>query len=242
MKFFYDSEFIEGFLPNRLLGFPLPNLLSKRRHAIDLISIAIVAEDGEVYEAISNEYNYDDASDWVKDNVITPLYTSTVYGDMRNMVDDDNFHKWYGTSNKQIANEIKEFIYRKVGHNPYTCPSCAGNYMSENLPESSRIDLYGYFSAYDHVLLSSLFGSMMDLPKWFPMYTIDLQQELSENAEHIYMALTKGLGANHKATMSHVKLINYIQKSDAYPKLRGEHLAVNDAKWNKKLFEFLQKY
>ena len=62
MKYFIDTEFIEGFHKP---------MSGKRRHFIDLISIGIIAEDGREYYAISKEYNYDDASNWVKENVIT---------------------------------------------------------------------------------------------------------------------------------------------------------------------------
>ena len=236
MKFFYDSEFIEGFLPNRLLGLPLPNWLSKRRHAIDLISIAIVAEDGDEYSAISSEYKYPDASDWVKENVITPLYTSTVSGDMRNIVGVDRFQRWYGKSNKQIAEEIKEFVYRKIG---LVKPAHLRNFdVVKHLYPT--IEIYGYYSAYDHVLLQSIFGTMMDLPEGFPMYTIDLKQMLDENAVSIYMSLTRGLGAAHKRLLSHERILSFIKASNLYPKLADEHLAISDARWNKKLFEFIE--
>ena len=56
MKYFIDTEFIEGFHKP---------LFGKRRHFIDLISIGIVAEDGREYYAISNGYRYKDADKWV---------------------------------------------------------------------------------------------------------------------------------------------------------------------------------
>ena len=43
--------------------------------------------------------------------------------------------------------------------------------------------MYGYYSAYDHVVFSWLFGKMIDLPEGFPMYTIDLKQTLDELVE-----------------------------------------------------------
>jgi hypothetical protein len=64
MKYFIDTEFIEGFHKP---------LFGKRRHFIDLISIGIVAEDGRTYYAISSEFNPKDADDWVKTNVISKL-------------------------------------------------------------------------------------------------------------------------------------------------------------------------
>jgi len=105
MKYFLDTEFIEGFHKP---------LFGKRRHFIDLISIGIVAEDGRRFYAISTEYNYNDADDWVKENVIMPMYLQTVSGDMRNRHDVSNFHKFYGRPNDMIADEIKAFVMKPI--------------------------------------------------------------------------------------------------------------------------------
>ena len=86
MKYFFDTEFIEGFRKP---------LFGKRRHFIDLISIGIVAEDGREYYAISNEYDYKDADEWVIKNVLTPAYISAVHGDNRNRLSVKNFHFEY---------------------------------------------------------------------------------------------------------------------------------------------------
>ncbi len=37
-------------------------------------------------------------------------------------------------------------------------------------------DFWAWYGAYDHVALCSMFGSMMDLPKNFPMFTQDIKQ------------------------------------------------------------------
>lgn len=39
------------------------------------------------------------------------------------------------------------------------------------------LELWGWYSAYDHVCLAQLFGRMIDLPDWCPMLTMDLKQE-----------------------------------------------------------------
>ena len=51
MKFFLDTEFFE------------------RPCQIDLISIGLVADNGDEYYAESSEFDWDDASDWLKRNV-----------------------------------------------------------------------------------------------------------------------------------------------------------------------------
>lgn len=71
-------------------------------------------------------------------------------------------------------------------------------------------EFWAYYADYDHVALCQLFGAMMDLPKGWPMYTRDLKQ------------LCVSIGD---------------------PKLpeqdKGEHHALADARWNKKVFDFL---
>lgn len=39
-------------------------------------------------------------------------------------------------------------------------------------------EIWGYFSDYDWVVFCQLFGTMMDLPEGFPMYCLDLKQEM----------------------------------------------------------------
>src|SRR5258708_2885453 len=55
MRYWMDCEFIED------------------GHTIELISIGIVAEDGREYYAQSGEFDRRNASDWVKENVLSHL-------------------------------------------------------------------------------------------------------------------------------------------------------------------------
>ena len=190
MKYFLDTEFIEGFHKP---------LFGKRRHYIDLISIGVVAEDGRKYHAISNEYNYKDANDWVKQNVITPLYASTVHGDARNRFEADNFHYSYGKSKKQIRIDLLQFF---------------GCYLDVHFPRigTDIPEIYGYYSDYDWVLFCSLFGRMIDLPKGFPMYCIDLKQMMDE------------------------RMLDREWKRKNCPDPSDEHNALADAIWNMRLY------
>ncbi len=206
MKYFIDTEFIEGFHKP---------MFGKKRHFIDLISIGIVAEDGRIYYAISNEYNYNDADDWVKKNVIIPMYLQEIGGDKRNHIDAEHFHKCIpnGKSNKQIAEDINHF--------------CNSNSFLYN-KAGSELEFYGYYADYDWVVFCSLFGRMIDLPKGFPMYCKDLKQMLDEKAKLIPYSYNKKLG------------LESIKMSEGYPKQENEHNALDDAKWNLRLFEFIQ--
>jgi len=57
MKYFIDTEFLEGTQDKTFLGFKY----SKTKPTIDLISIGIVAEDGREYYAISKDFNLKEA-------------------------------------------------------------------------------------------------------------------------------------------------------------------------------------
>lgn len=153
MKYFIDTEFIEG-LHKPIFG--------KKRHFIDLISIGIVDENGRSYYAISNEYKFEDANKWVQDNVIIPMYRQEISGDRRNHMNAETFHKYTNKSfsNDRIAEDIRRF--------------CQSNVYGE--PQ-----FYGYYADYDWVVFCSLFGRMLDLPKGFPMYCRDLKQMLDES-------------------------------------------------------------
>jgi hypothetical protein len=189
MKYYLDQEFIEGFHKP---------LLGKRRHFIDLISIGIVCEDGREYYAISNEFDPKDADEWVMGNVIAKLPSKENYD-------------W--KSNKQIADEIIEFVYKGC--------ECSNNVADcgKNIP----IEFYGYYSDYDWVLFCSLFGRMIDLPQGFPMFCIDLKQSLDE-------AIDK-LGWDLEGVKKY---------KGGFPEQENEHNALADARWNKKLHEYIQ--
>lgn len=261
MKYFIDTEFIEGFSKWTF---------AKNRHFIDLISIAIVGEDGRVYSAISKEYHFNDADKWVQDNVIIPLYTNTVHGDARNRYTAENFHKTFGKSNKQIAQEICEFINYGIDnfvfkitradcwaecfykdefayqrkHNtfiPKTIWKSGDNGTEKNMfLFYNQPEFYAYFADYDWVLLCSLFGRMIDLPQGFPMYCNDLKQSLDEEVGKLknsdffqYFHVDKPLTFNEK--LEAIKKFN-----KKYPAENNGHNALEDAVWNKDLFNFIQ--
>lgn len=164
MKYFIDTEFIEGFHKPAF---------GKRRHFIDLISIGIVCEDGRTYYAISKEFNQKDADCWVKENVISKLPEQSVsFYDSPRMREDSLLWKF----NNRIKNEIIKFIYE-----PFTL---ANAFIGGDLElKSGDIDFYAYYADYDWVVFCSLFGRMIDLPDGFPMYCKDLKQILDEKAK-----------------------------------------------------------
>lgn len=201
MKYFIDTEFIEGFHKP---------WFGKRRHFIDLISIGLVREDGYTYSAISSEWRYKDADEWVKKNVVIPLYISTVHGDARNGCDASNFHRaGFGLPNEVIAKDLRSTFEYDVYIN-------------------SPIEIYGYFSDYDWVLFCSLFGRMIDLPKGMPMYCRDLKQMMDEK-----------ISLQEIATIGYDAAVERLKQRVGYPPQLDQHNALVDALWNKRLYESL---
>lgn len=74
-----------------------------------------------------------------------------------------------------------------------------------------RPEFWGYYADYDWVVLCQLFGTMMDLPKGWPMYCRDIKQ------------LCDSLGNPRLPEQG-----------------KGEHHALADARWNRTAWEFLQ--
>jgi len=205
MKYFFDTEFIEGFHKP---------LFGKRRHFIDLISIGIVAEDGREYYAVSTDFNPKDADDWVKENVIVnlpdryPPFMGGRHGD---------WQKW--KSNRQIAAEIIRFVKPSGEDTGLSYSDWVDNYGGE-------AEFYAYYADYDWVVFCSLFGRMIDLPKGFPMYCRDLKQMLDEKVG--------GFPRDFEANLELLKT------RPSYPQQENEHNALDDARWNFKLFNFLK--
>jgi hypothetical protein len=150
---FIDTEFIE--------------------ETMELISIGIVKDTGETYYAVSNEFNAENASDWVKKNILATL------------------DKTDAKSIKKIRDEIKDFLL--------------------DVKEPKFI---GYFCAYDYVLWSKIFGSFDDYPKNYPMYFVDLKQDMDR------MSFPKNL-----------KPIN-----------DNEHHALSDALHIREMYDLVKKY
>lgn len=73
---------------------------------------------------------------------------------------------------------------------------------------------WGYFADYDWVVFCQIFGAMVDLPEGYPYYCRDLKQWAD------FLGIPR----------------------DAYPPTeKVEHHALNDARWNLKLYKMLHK-
>ena len=157
---------------------------------IDLLSIGIVAEDGREFYAESQEADISKASDWVRENVIPHLWSR--------QTDQRNANAWSRDggqggllSRPEIATGLRWFC---------------------NPEQHGKPEFWGYDSDYDWVALCQLFGTMMDLPKGWPMYCRDIKQ------------LCDDLGDPRLPEQS-----------------EGEHHALADARHNRVMCEFLAR-
>ncbi len=191
-RYWYDCEFVE-----RGPDYP-----------IDLISIGIVCEDGREYYAQASWCLMHRANKWVQENVLPQLKMCS-----------GNSHLQAHTITESHAVHDMGKCDLYTSHNlPDECPWRNHEQMAAdiltfmNVEQYGKPELWGYYSAYDHVAFCQLFGTMMDLPKGFPMYTRDIKQ---------------------------------LCDSVGNPKLpeqgKDEHNALEDAKHNRVMYEFLAK-
>lgn len=269
MKYFLDTEFLEGTQKKRLFGFPYGNT----PNTIDLISIGIVAEDGREYYAISKDFNLKEAWNryqldvnkkhplgpkylknyWIRNNVLLPIFKElckksfndkkyvkehlgTVlskfsYSHLKSLIN------WYGKTNKEIANDIVVFVYGESNNLEGLSPlQEAQKYKPNNHIE--KPEFYAYYADYDWVVFCWLFGTMMDLPKGFPMYCRDLKQMIDEECDYINsLAQEKSPGCplvTHKSMKENHP--NYPKQDES-----KQHNALEDARWDFELYKFLEK-
>lgn len=291
MKYFLDTEFLEGCQAKRIFGIPL----GKTKPTIDIISVGLVAEDGREYYAISKDFNlkeawnrYDVIVDqvsgdmrnhfpegrkrkvyWIRENVLKPIYYDLIGKDI-NFHNYDQFFTYNSLSrlinskaksNKQIAEEIFNFVNPDLGF-PISAYNNSdlkdGKPLSDHFNNHNVIDIDGYFyarpefytyyGAYDHVVFCWLFGKMIDLPKGFPMYSKDLKQIIDthfsyDNQILEYLKEEKELHGKYPSKYLAEYIMHNIEEiknNQNYPKQENEHNALSDARWNKKLYDFLQ--
>lgn len=170
----------------------------------------------------------------------------------------------YGKTKKQIIEEIKNFVGYKEGGQILTksglelgCEVMKGKIDdSRNAPVyNPKPVFYAYYADYDWVVFCQLFGKMNDLPDGFSQYCNDLKQIMDTEIDKLWFQVHKinqddifMMGGNPdsktfiKEKVNGVKNILKLVKSYyTYPKQKNEHNALDDAKWNKKLHEFIKK-
>lgn len=137
----------------------------------------------------------------------------------------------YGKTNKEISKEIIDFTILK---------NQLDNEVIINSSDINYPEFYAYFADYDWVAFCWLFGKMMDLPKGFPMYCKDLKQILDEKVKS-YLSDEYSKKFHVVPTDNLEERLYVIKKEYGFPKQENEHSAIHDARWNKKLYDFINK-
>jgi len=159
-------------------------------NTIDLISIGLKCTDGRTLYAESTCFDERKANEWVKVNVISKL-------------------RWYGNikSNKGFCNVSTVDGVTEAFGTLDVIRDAILEFVIHDEPE-----FWGYYADYDWVVFCWLFGSMIDLPKNYPMYCRDLKQLSDE------------------------------YKVPRFQSPKGEHDALIDACWNEELHEHIIKH
>jgi hypothetical protein len=127
------------------------------------ISVAMRAEDGKELYLIFKDAPLASIKDhpWLMEHVVPHLPVAIAPGTSRKLT-WNTLHPDYG-----LVRPVAD-IRRTVS-----------NWIEAAVAESgaAKAQLWGWYSSYDHVLLSRLFGRMIDLPGFVPMLTFDLKQE-----------------------------------------------------------------
>lgn len=125
---------------------------------IDLISIGVINYDtGDTFYAVSNEFDTARVAKhwWLMENVMSSIEHETfveIPFDGGPVVRD-----FFVTDEACMSREaIKEGLLDFIG--------------------LEKAELWAWYSAYDHVCLAQLFGTMMELPATIPMTTYDIKQ------------------------------------------------------------------
>lgn len=162
-------------------------------HYIIPISLGIVAEDNRELYLVNRQY----METWLFEE---PYYWQGQYASepnkfvgqyvVRQIILDENmygYEDWIFVEDWPVL--VRDFI------------SCNGRYESRE-----QIELWGYYSAYDHVCLAQLFGPMDKLPEPVPMFTHEIMQ-LKHDQSLPVRDLTKLPEHNALADAKYQKLI-----------------------------------
>lgn len=161
---------------------------AEKRGSIDLISIGIVSEDGREFYAEVDRFDDSVCNQWVRENILPKLWSR--------QKDKSPFNAWSrdgGCGGLMTVAEIASGVQQFVG--------------SHEKPQ-----FWGYYCDYDWVVFCWLFGSMIELPKGWPMYCRDLKQWCDQLGNPILP-----------------------------PQVSMEHNALEDARWNRKAWNFLEE-
>jgi hypothetical protein len=277
MKYFMDTEFLEGSQKLRLFGW---NTGLDDVNTIDLISIGIVSEDGREFYEVSKDFNLKEAWNrwqqrtgqgdrnnhepkhyWIRENVLLPIFKEFLKLETEYLIKQRrmigyafpldtqftyrNFKrllKKFGKTNKEISKKVIKFVYINEGF-PVAKIEKRGDIIVLDLDKlkDKNIEFYAYYGAYDWVVFCWLFGKMIDLPKGFPMFFKDLKVMLDSAAVDYYNERFHYLEEPEKLDVSDYDKIIFVKNLNNYPTQDNCHNALDDAKWDLKLYKFIEE-
>jgi hypothetical protein len=126
-------------------------------YAIEAISIGIVSEDGREFYAVYDDFDTRAVASngWLMKNVMSSIgHDKFIVADFEGMpmTRDIYITDSAKKSRTALAYAIMEFV------------------------DGTEPEWWNWYGAYDHVVLSQTFGTMMDLPSGFPMFSCDIKQ------------------------------------------------------------------
>jgi hypothetical protein len=172
---------------------------------IDLISIGIVAEDGRLFYRVSTDFNGVKAfeHEWLRLHVLPWLpWLPLEHEKLLTWVTAErDWSSGFWANRKDIRTGILQFCDPEKYGKP---------------------EFWAYYADYDWVALCQLFGTMMDLPKDWPMYCRDIKQEADRIEAEIRWFNT---APDYKLKLPEQNSV--------------EHHALADARWNKRAYDFV---
>lgn len=178
VRYFLDTEFIED------------------GKTIDLISFALVPDEGYSFYKCNLDCNLGAASPWVREHVLPHL---PPFGDK----------EW--APRAQIRDELLSYLgYPSPVHNELRGLPGSG------APPKESPEFWGYYSDYDWVAFCQLWGRMIDLPEGMPMHCLDVKQL----AHELGVRKPKDIGAEQTGGQ-HDALRDALWTRDYYYKLRA---------------------
>lgn len=226
MKYFLDTEFLEGSQDKKLFGVTI----GKTKPTIDFISIGIVSEDDREYYAISKDFNLKEAWNrfdlaeptffekshgfegkriyWIRENVLRPIFKDLLsfFNPVKHDIFDSRLKEFTYSNFKKLLSlyaKTNKEISKEIIDFVYSCEyPCAETETQKAFVRVGKInpEFYTYYGAYDWVVFCWLFGKMIDLPKGFPMYSKDLKELLDEKV----------------SKMSGKAIVHFLQEKNAY--------------------------
>ena len=257
MKYYLDTEFIEGPQRRRFLGIHYANT----KPTIDLISIGIVAEDGREYYEISKDFNLKEAWNryqlepdnkvgarigclpnqkkvyWIRGNVLKPIFDELILKESNEVFDSYERQFLFNVSKDCIPVCGNDFTYKnfKALINKY---GKTNNEIAEEIVSFTR----NY---------SENKNEIWDKPEFYAYYAdydwvvfcwiFGKMIDLPKGFPWYCRDLKQILDEKQSELIKNHGNINVVQikEFDGYPKQTNEHNALDDARWNKALHKFL---